>query len=89
MHLFFSSHHDLQELTCLGRLLAQTDILDKAKPTVVESDFSHVDLSPDGALRLHNTRYRNHVRTSGRVSIWFFSFVDGLPSLLSSIRASS
>lgn len=57
-----------KELSCLGELLVQADLLEAAKPKDVPNEFSHHKMTKDGTLALTNARYRNRVRRSNQAS---------------------
>jgi hypothetical protein len=63
-----SSSDGLKELTCLGDLLLQTDLLEAAKPRESPNEFSGARLLEGGNISLQNARYRNRVRRSHQVS---------------------
>jgi hypothetical protein len=65
VHLCFGG---FKELSCLGELLRQSDLLEVSKPTESPNEFSQAKHLEDGNISLLNARYRNRVRRSHQVS---------------------
>lgn len=52
-------------LECLGRLLSEADILQRAKPTEISNDFSEAKMdSSIGRLQVYNSRFNTRIRAS-------------------------
>jgi hypothetical protein len=56
-----------KELTCLSRLVVQSDLLEKIKPQEVKNDFSKASLDKQGKIQLQNERFKTRVRPSHQV----------------------
>ncbi|KAK0476950.1 P-loop containing nucleoside triphosphate hydrolase protein [Armillaria novae-zelandiae] len=58
-------------LECLGHLVSQVDVLERAKPTEMSNDFTEVNQDSSGQLSLYNSRFKTRVRGSPHLVIDF------------------
>ncbi|KAK0421900.1 P-loop containing nucleoside triphosphate hydrolase protein, partial [Armillaria borealis] len=57
-------------LKCLGRLLSEADILQRAKPTEISNDFSEAKMDMSiGRLQVYNSRFNTRIRASPQALI--------------------
>lgn len=57
-------------LACLGRLLSEADILQRAKPTEISNDFSEAKMDSEiGRLQLYNSRFNTRIRASPQLAV--------------------
>ncbi|KAG6840404.1 hypothetical protein C0991_006913 [Blastosporella zonata] len=57
------------EIACLGELVRQAYVLDRAKPKETSSEFTNFQFTQDGMLKLQNSRYKTRLRTSNQTII--------------------
>ncbi|KAK0216384.1 P-loop containing nucleoside triphosphate hydrolase protein [Armillaria fumosa] len=56
-------------LDCLGHLVSQVDVLERAKLTEMSNDFTEVNQDSSGRLLLHNSRFKTRVRGSSHLLV--------------------
>ncbi|KAK0483001.1 P-loop containing nucleoside triphosphate hydrolase protein [Armillaria luteobubalina] len=58
-------------LDCLGHLVSQVDVLERAKLTEMSNDFTEVNQDSSGGPLLHNSRFKTRVRGSPHLLVDF------------------
>ncbi|PBK86038.1 P-loop containing nucleoside triphosphate hydrolase protein [Armillaria gallica] len=66
---FNHTYLNTKVIKCLGHLVSQVNILERAKPTEMSNDFTEVNQGSSGRLLLHNSRFKTRVRASPQLKV--------------------